>query len=108
MHETAIQRTVLHHACFFLSDDLSCCLVTHGDANLADDTIFTLAVASPINKNDTFHLASIRSLQVASLLLLVIFNEVEDVFYWHLGVANDKLFLILEHHQADVEKTSLC
>jgi hypothetical protein len=108
MHETAIQWAVLHHARFFLSDYLSCCLVTHSDANLSDNTIFPLAIASAVNKDDTFHLAGIRSLQVASLLLLVVFDEVEDVLYWHLSVTNDKLFLVLEHHQAYVEEASLC
>jgi len=106
VHETAIKWGLLKHCGFFICNDLPRCLVADCDADLADDAIFPLTVACAVNKNNALHLRRVRNLQVASFLFLVVFHKVEDVFYWHLCVANHELFLVLENDEADVEKAS--
>jgi hypothetical protein len=91
---------------FFSTQSLSYSLVSHCDSNLTYNTIFSLAIACTIHKQNSLKQTCIWQLLIPSLLFFIVLHQIKNVFYRHLCITNHKFLLILEQYYSNVENVA--
>jgi len=90
-----------------LRQNLSKHTIAHLKLYFANNAVFPLAIACPVQENNSFQDWSVTFLDILILHLFIVCDHIAQIFNRQLSIANNKFLLVLVQYYRDV-KQLLC